>query len=749
MKKPILILALVFMLTSLLVACSEAPTKSLNTDPESFNTAAKETDAMDKENLAPADEQEINKNKEAENSNIESNQIKSLATNKEEMSIEEIILKYKEILKISPDYDEVSTEESTESEGNKYYTVNYYNTKTDESMWFSADIYGNLMNYSSFAKDNGSKNQGLSSTEAMAIVKETLNNLYGPLAEDFIISKDADINTLGSTSYYFNVLRTVNKIKVPTDTILFEVSKGQKKITSINVYTASNYDFSDTSNFEDLDGIVDEISAFDGFMKANKIYPLQLKIINRDNYHLYEKYNLQAALGFIEKQIPVNAKDLSPYYLDPFRLVGYGGEKAEEAAQVEDAGLSPAEQEQLDTVKGQYSLEDAEKKARSLFDLKDYKLSYSNFSTYRGTKGYNKWSLSFNKDDSYVYVSLLANDLSLVSYSNYEEGNTTEVDAENYLNLANDFLVSKAGLDLSKLTLTKRSSQKQGDNYHRVEYHRNLDDGQVLYNDTVTVNINKKTGNVEYFDKAWTYDLKEEIQAGTINEVEAYKKLKDSFGFDLVYLRDTKADDKSLKAYYSFDSSKLDYTGIFLVDGKTGQVINLEGKEFLTADLVEYTDIDSAKHPNIIRTLLENNIGFPGGELEPTKAVTQEEVFRILLSGEVYGDFSSASADDIYKVARDRGLLKDEERQEDKVIRNRDYARYLARYLSYDQIGQHNEIFKDSYKDISSIDSDYGYLVLAKLKNLMDFPSENLLEADKEVDRESLLYYYYYLKANN
>ncbi|WP_054252349.1 hypothetical protein [Neofamilia massiliensis] len=748
MRKSILLVVLI--MASLLVGCDESPTKSLNTDPESFNTAAKETEEKDQEDLVSEEDKQItNENKEAENINIEADQVKTIATNKEEMSIEEIILKYKEILKISPDFDEVSTEESSETDGNKYYTVNYYDSKTDESMWFSADIYGNLMNFSAFTKDTDNKSEGLTSTEAMDLVRETLNDLYGPVSEDFIISKNADINTLGSTSYYFNVIRTVNKIKVPTDTILFEVSKGQKKITSLNVYTASNYDFSDTSNFEDLDGIVDEITAFDAFMKENKIYPLQLKILNRDNFHLYEKYNLQPALGFIEKQIPVNAKDLSPYYLDPFRLVGYGGEKAEEAAQVAEGALSPAEQEQLDTVKDQYSLEDAEKKARSLFSLKDYKLSYSNFSTYRGTKGYNKWSLSFNKDDSYVYVSLLANDLSLVSYSNYEEGNKAEADAENYLNLANDFLVSKAGLDLSKLTLTKRSSQKQGDNYHIVEYHRNLDDGQILYSDTVTVNINKKSGKVEYFDKAWTYDLKDQVQAGTINEAEAYKKLKDSFGFDLVYLRDTQADDKILKAYYSFDSSKLDYTGIFLVDGKTGQVINLEGKEFLTGDLVEYEDIDSAKHPEIIKTLLENNIGFPGGELLPTKAVTQEEVFRILLAGDIYGDFSSASTDDIYKLAKDRGLLKDEERKEEKIIRNRDYARYLARYLSYDEIGLHNEIFKDTYKDISSTDSDYGYLVLAKLKKLMDFPSDNLLEADKEVDRESLLYYYYYLKANN
>lgn len=748
MRKSILLTVLI--LASLLVGCSEAPTKSLNTDPESFNTATKETEDKDQSDLASEDQdQDTNENKEVENTNIEEDQIKTLATNKDEMSIEEIILKYKEILKISSDFDEVSTEESSETDGNKYYTVNYYNTKTDESLWFSADIYGNLINYSSFTKDKDIRNQDFESAEAMDLVRETLRKLYGQVSDDFIITKDSDINNLGSTSYYFNVIRTVNKIKVPTDTILFEVSKDQKKITSLNIYTASNYDFSDTSNFEDLDGIVDEITAFDAFMKENKIYPLQLKILNRDNYHLYEKYNLQAALGFIEKQIPINAKDLSPYYLDPFRLVGYGGEKTEEAAAMDGADLSQAEQEQLDTIKGQYSLEDAEKKARSLFALKDYKLSYSNFSSYRGTKGYNKWSLSFNKDDSYVYVSLLANDLSLVSYSNYEEGNKAEADAGNYLNLANDFLVSKAGLDLSKLTLTKRSSQKQGDNYHIVEYHRNLDDGQVLYNDTVTVNINKKTGSVEYFDKTWTYDLKDQVQAGTFNEAEAYKKLKDSFGFDPVYLRDTQADDKILKAYYSFDSSKLDYTGIFLVDGKTGQIINLEGKEFLTVDLVEYEDLDSAKHPEIIKTLLENNIGFPGGELLPTKAVTQEEVFRILLAGDIYGDFSSASTDDIYKLAKDLGLLKDEERKEEKIIRNRDYARYLGRYLAYDQIAQHNEIFKDSYKDIDSSDSDFGYLVLAKLKKLMDFPSDNLLEADKEVDRESLLYYYYYLKSNN
>ncbi|MDO5028473.1 MAG: hypothetical protein Q4E36_04320 [Bacillota bacterium] len=753
MKKFTLILVLATMF--LLTACEEIPTKSLNTEPELF-TAVEEQDlstAEEKEESLPQDsignsEENVRTMALADSGPANT---KTLPSNKKEMSIEEIILKYKKILNISDDYDEVSTEESQEMSGDKYYTVNYNNTKTDESLWFSADIYGNLRNYSSYSETNNKKENNLSSAEAIEIVKSILYELYGDVSKDFIITKDPSMNNLSWNQSYYTVTRTVNKVKVPTDTLSIEISKSSKNIVYLNVNTASNYDFSDTSNFEDLEGIVDQDQGFQAFKKANKIYPLQLKISDMDSYYLYNKYSLKAALGFIEKQIPVSAKDLKAYYRDPYRPMGLGSEdKLESNEAMAEAGLSPVEQEHLDSVNNQHSLEDAEQKARSLFPLKDYKLSYSNFSPYNGIKGYNKWSLTFNKDDSYIYVSILANDLSLISYSNYEEGRKEDLDPISYLNLANDFVVSKAGMDPSKMTISERSKNDQGDDYHLVEYFRNLEDGQILFNDKVSVNINKKNGKVQYFDKQWTFDLKDVEKDLAVSEEEAYEKLNDAFGFQLVYLRDLVDQEELFRAYYALNTNKLDYSGIYLVDGQSGQIIDLYGKEILTDELVEYSDIEETKHPDIIRTLLENNIGFSGGVLDRTKAVSQEEMFRILLADDFQSDPLSISQEDLYKRVKERKLLNGEEANPDKIIRNRDYARYVSRYLSYfDDIARNNQIFKDAYKDIDSSDPDYGYLVLGKLKKTMEFSSDNLLEPDKEVDRETFLYYYYYLKANN
>lgn len=749
MKKSLFLMLL--MLFLLITGCEEVTTKSANTNIDNM----KESEPAENPQEAKLEETTDFANVDSQNKEeVANDRMENLESSKEQVQISEIITKYKELLNISNDYDEISTEESNEASGNKYYTVNYYNTATNESSWFSADIYGNLMQYGKYSEDEYKKGTNLKSDEAKEKVRDTLFNLYGEAANEFIISDSSNRTSLDATSYFINVTRVVNGIKVPTDRISFEVGKKTKNILSIYVDTATNYDFSDTSKFEDLDGIADKNKAFAEFVKSNNLYKGLLKIDKNENIKIYSDNSFIPVYSFIQRQVPVEAKTLKPYFDDigsnnMYYRDGAKGDTKDEA--IDSTELTPAEQEHIDIINSQFTIADAEAKARELFELADFKLSYSNFSSYQNTKGYNKWILSFTnaKEDKGVYVWLLANDLSLLNYSTYDEGNKGELEASDYLNIANDFAVTKAGLDLSKLIISTRSENKQAGNYYTVEYFRKLDENKILYNDKISININKKTGKVETFNKSWTYNYNSESPQFEITSEQAYERLKDIFGFELYYLRNGNSKNSSLKPFYSLNTEKLGFSNIFIISGENGQALDINGKELYTNSVVEYSDIDTAKKPEIIENLMENNIGFPGGKLEPKKPISQIELFRILASENFYrGDPMNASEDEVYSALEYRNLLDGEAKNPEKIVTNRDYAKYVSRYLNYNDIAKISDIFKDRFTDIDSTDPDYGYLVLAKEKKLIELENENLLEPDKEIDRETALYYFYNLKTN-
>ena len=126
--------------------------------------------------------------------------------------------------------------------------------------------------------------------------------------------------------------------------------------------------------------------------------------------------------------------------------------------------------------------------------------------------------------------------------------------------------------------------------------------------------------------------------------------------------------------------------------------------------------------------------------------INQVDLFRIFLSSYNYGtDPFDLTDDEVYQTIENMNLLEIESRQPDKILTHRDYSRYISKLLNYNDIAKMNDIFKDKYDDITSEDSDYGYLFLGDIKGLIE-SEDNKLMPDKEIDRETALYYFYNLK---
>ncbi|NLD16595.1 MAG: S-layer homology domain-containing protein, partial [Tissierellia bacterium] len=417
----------------------------------------------------------------------------------------------------------------------------------------------------------------------------------------------------------------------------------------------------------------------------------------------------------------------------------------------------------LDDVKEQHTAEEAEKAARDLFALgNDYKMSYSNFGNYMATQGVYTWSMSFNgPNDEYVSVTLLANDLTLVNYSSYDSNsyvNPTEQvqnkNADSYVSIANNFLTEKGKVRLEDLEISYRSNNSQSDFNHQVSYVRKYKEDIFIYSDTITVTINKKEDKVTNYYREWDFELVEDALTDSfgITKDEAFEILKENYGFNLVYRRDAvESNGTPVKLFYEFDSSGVypNFFQRFLVNGENGDVIDYEGEKVILQDKIVYSDLDQAQRPNIIEEMAENNIGFYEPELKPKQAITQIELFKLFLGSNGYSFGGRDLTDEqVYEMLQYNNLLEDEPKEPNKIITQKDIARYIARYKSYGNIGKLNEIFKDKYEDSTSSDKDFGYLAIAKEKGFIETDGENKLNPDKEITRETALYYLYAIKKD-
>lgn len=738
-KYIILLLALLLILGGCDKVTQSSNTKTANLQPE----ANVKEDALDTKELA------IDSIAPIYNRNL-------LKSNKKEMSLEDIIKKMKATLELGNEYDQVSSEEYSGEGEEKTYNVNLYDSKNENGAYFSTDIYGNLIYFGRY-ESNYKVINNYSKEEAEEKALDFLVELYGEGARDFEIQDIPGYNSFENQSYSLSVVRVVNGVQVPSDTIYIDVNKENLNIMSFNVTTQTGYDFSDESYFAQVGEIVGEDEAFSAFKEANKLYKGYLGI-SEDYTGIYRNLKYLPIYGIYGSQIPIDAVTLEGNYLLTDDYISMAGMGATEEM-VADSELGSAEEEHLEDVKNQKSLEDAEKVAREMFELgQDYKLAYSNFSNYNQIKGAYVWGLSFTgENNENVSITLFAKDLSLINYSFYEGNwdrrsneNVPNKDPEDYVSIANAFLNEKGKMSLDELELVPRSSQPQSDTRHRLVYIRKADESYI-YSDNITIVVDKKNDKVVEYYKNWNgnlgdYTLPETFAFG---EEEAYEIFKEKYGFNLVYKRDgLETGDKPVKLFFELGMAKHYYINQdYIVNGETGVLINSNGDTVSLASKLEYSDLDRAERPEIIERMAENNIGFSGGELKPKEKITQLDLFKLfVISNYYYGEIEDLSTEEVYKSLEYLNLLEDEDQKPDMIIKQRDFARYVARFMNYGDIGRLNEIFKDKYEDINSQDEDFGYLTLAKEKGYIE-SDENKLNPDKELTREMALYYLYAVKS--
>lgn len=759
-KYSILILILAF----LLIGCSSAP--------DNGNTGGGMTVSNDIDDITETHSEEIAV-KDIEENNIEDNDIQSntveaaeevarvksgeilvdrslIPSNKAEMSLEDIIIKMKGILDIK-DYDEISTSEYEMYDGLKTYNINYFNSNNENSANLSVDGYGNLIGFNQYIQKTSDEGEEFSRTEAEEKVEKVLEDLYGSEGKNFKIDTRPEYNSFKNEDYYFEVIRTHDGIEVPTDTIGFYVNKRNLSNVSIYVNTNTNYDFSDTSYFADASKVKDIESAFEKYKEVNKLYKGYLGVVDDSKTTMFRelKYLPVYGLGNIySNQILIDGIKLEPNYFVTEEIVSVAEDTAKGEMKLYDAGLSPTEKEHLEDLETKHTVEEAEKKARELFNLDNsYELNHTSFENYKNQKGIYVWNLYFNKENvEDISVSLLAENLNLVDYSKYKfENDTTENydqgGIEKVITIANDFLLDKGGFNSEDFVIDARSKNPQSGSTHTINYMRKINDNLVVYSDVITIRVSKSLDEVTYYNLNWDYNFEEPTNVEfNYSEEDSYEILKEAFGFELTYERDRYDEKNPVKLFYKLSTKNISSGFKFIVNSETGKPIDTQGREISYKASISYPDLDQAKKPEIINKMSENGVGFYNSDLRPIEKIRQVDLLRLMYGIE---DESDEAVYEHIERLYGNDILKLIDKNPNSFVSHRDFARLISKYQGdYSEIAKKNKIFKDRFKDIDSSDKDYGYLVLAESNGYIT-PETGKLEPDKTIDRETALYYLY------
>lgn len=656
-----------------------------------------------------------------------------IQNNSSEKSIEDTLTKFINIFEIGEEFSSINAEEHTDSM-QKTYTINLSNESNSNTIDITTNSYGNLISYFAYREPQENREKNYTIEDASKFAHNILVKLYGDKAKDFKLNIDNDRGVYEDSEYLLSFDRVVNGLEVLNDQVTMTIDSSDLTITACYIYTSTNYDFSDESYFASLDGIKDEEEGLDKFKEENKIIP---GYINTDKSSDGSTY--KAIYKFIRPQIPISAHELEPSIVGEEEYYGSYYDTGEY-----DASDISREIQKFEEAK---NFEQADKKARNLFDLGDsYQIESSGFSSRGNENKFYIWDLVYSNSQGDTYnINLKADDLSLTYFGHHNYDQSHEIKASSVdeaISKADQFLANKAGVNQEDLVHFENSKVFQNDpESYNFTYFRKLN-GQNIFSDYINISVDRNSLEVNFFEKSWDYLLSEDETFQNLDGVdvdELYDRLLDYLSFDLVYIRDYQSQDETLVKPYYILRNEYSYLNDYYLD-EHGRPVDERGNEITLWQEIVYSDIDKARRPEIVSYLKEKSIGYLD-DLRPTEPVSQIDMVKIFLR-ETYmlEDINQMSQDELKEYASH--IIYESEWDPTSALTYRDISKYYCRMLDYEKIAKLNSIYNGRYEDSAEAGEDYGAMVIARALGIIDEADEKKLNPNKTVSRENALYYY-------
>ncbi len=548
------------------------------------------------------------------------------------------------------------------------------------------------------------------------LVDEYKNRLFIPYIND---------------SYVFNFIRKVNGIEFPDNYIRIEVNKNTLKTRSFNL------------DWDTVIPIPDSKKAI-SYEAARKIYEEKLGI--ELAYQLiYPTANGDPKPVLIYNQKysdkPIDALTgeiiTQPYYNAMKQMAGGGGDQSYAA----NYAPTPQEQRVIDNA-GKYIT-----KEKALEQIKKYvpvdsRYKLNDSSLYGGQKMEDAvWSFSWSFNDkenntySYIYGTVDAVSGEVRSFgvndseNEYKSNVIPKYTKEQCKKIAEDFLKSIQPVKFITSEYREQNEYNYGDPDNIPNYNMNYirkENGISVPFNNLNATVSTYTGKVTNFYMNWQ-NLSFPEAKDIISLEDAYKKLYEKHNLVLNYARmynhERFNESTTIRLIYMPDN----YYG--MIDAKSGQFIDYNGKPVKDSNKAEFTDIDGHKYENDIKLLAEMGIiDSEENKFSPDSKISQKYFVKLLMKS-IQPDYypmpylsaEENEYDKYYENAFMQNILARNDKNPEACVTRMEGSKMTVKALGVGFIADLGNIFSANFKDASDISRENkGYAVIAAALGIVD-----------------------------
>lgn len=292
--------------------------------------------------------------------------------------------------------------------------------------------------------------------------------------------------------------------------------------------------------------------------------------------------------------------------------------------------------------------------------------------------------------------------------------------------------------------------------YYRTE------NGVPFKNDSITVSVNGSDGSIVSFSYNYTDDLTFPTTDGIVDMEAAIDAYFGAYTVELGYAElptaVTPEDPRPLCAEFADAGYSYIYElrlvyGAELKDGWLRGIDAKTGKAVIKSSTprtgITYSDVDLSYAADIAKELGEYGVGYTGGKLNPTAALTQLDMLFLLLSADGYEIPAEPTEDDInyfYTRAEWFGVTFAEKNPTATVSRI-EFVRTLVGMTTYGGAAKLEGIWSPGFADDAAIAaSDMGYLAIAKALGIVNGDTDGSFHpADAMSRQDALIALYNYM----
>lgn len=628
---------------------------------------------------------------------------KALVSVKERITVPEEYSKFDSNINHDGDMESYSFTWQTES-GDKNINV----TAAEDGMITYYSTYDGTDTYSQKPQMSG-----MTTAEATAIAEDfvkTVNPDY-PYEVEVQLPRSSD---LYSSNRYFEIDIKINGVTLDGRGGSLTVNTNTGKVTDFNIF----YEMGAVVDFESTDEFISREEARTAFgdkigielvyrsyyddEKGNVYYPVYVSKSSYDNY-------INALTGEVE----------SVNWNNRF-FAADGAAVAEGSLMAKNSALTPAEMENIDKLNGLISKEDAEAVLRNNKilnmpgDAKTERIVLNK--QFDDSYIYNA-SFTFGKKDEYnmIWACVDAETGEIINYHRSFADNDGDAVYQN----DSDFK-ALAGDRAAEFVFNGEENQYQ--RYHngiKVSY----DTARIIYHKGTLTDY-----SIDY-DKDATFPSIE----GVMSESDALGAYLDAADYKVVCISNYDSETKQTHIVPVYKAEDVQ------INPFTGKAVDWRNEEITEQkdEKLSYNDISGHWAENYINALAEYNIGFEGKEFKPDENLTQADVMTLLEAIQGRGDIiiylnNKAQADASYERALNRGIISEEERDDNATVNREMAAVYLIRAIGGEDYAKYEDIYVAPFNDVST---HKGYIALLSAMGIVKGDTDGNFNPDSSLTR--------------